>query len=279
MNFKLKNKNDITLHTKNKYCREDISVGIDDAEKNKIIPENIAEGQSILGVTGIFRGGIDTSDATATSDDLLAGKIAYANEQQLVGTIETYDYTTTGEYIRELDDFINGTMKEYSNDKMTSLSGYAFCGRALEKLSLPNVTTVGVCAFAQCSKLIEINLPNLEKMTGINAFQNCTALEYIYLPKLQTVQTQCFNGCLNLKIAIFDSVTSIAGFGFQGCSKMEKLIIRQSESICTLGNAFYGFTFTGTIYVPDNLIEQYLNHTNWAAYAEQIKPLSEWKEE
>lgn len=275
MNFKLKNKNDITLHTKNKYCREDISVGIDDAEKNKIIPENIAEGQSILGVTGTFRGGIDTSDATATSDDLLAGKIAYANEQKLVGTIETYDYTTTGEYIRELDDFINGTMKEYSNDKMTSLPAYAFCGKLLEKISLPNVTTAGMCAFAQCSSLTEINLPNLEKITAINAFQSCTALEYIYLPKLQGIPTQCFNGCTSLKTVILDSVVSIAGFGFQGCTKMEKLIIRQSKSICTLGNAFYGFTFTGTIYVPDSLVEQYCNHTNWAAYAEQIKPLSE----
>lgn len=262
MNFKLKNKNDITLHTKNKYCREDISVGIDDAEKNKIIPENIAEGQSILGVTGTFRGGIDTSDATATSDDLLAGKIAYANEQKLVGTIETYDYTTTGEYIRELDDFINGTMKEYSNDKMTSLPAYAFCGKLLEKISLPNVTTAGMCAFAQCSSLTEINLPNLEKITAINAFQSCTALEYIYLPKLQGIPTQCFNGCTSLKTVILDSVVSIAGFGFQSCTKMEKLIIRQSKSICTLGNAFYGFTFTGTIYVPDSLVEQYCNHTN-----------------
>ena len=169
-------------------------------------------------------------------------------------------------------------MKEYDNDNFTSLSKYAFCGRALEELSLPNVTTAGQNAFAQCSNLIEINLPSLEKITGINAFQDCTALEYIYLPKLQTVPTQCFNGCKSLKTAVFDSVVSIAGFGFQGCTKMENLIIRQSETICTIGNAFYGFTFTGTIYVPDTFVEDYKTHTNWAAYAEQIKPLSEYVE-
>lgn len=193
--------------------------------------------------------------------------------------IPRYDGTVTGEFTRELDEFINGTMKEYSNDKLTSLSAYAFCGRSLEKISLPNVITAGGSVFAQCSNLIEINLPSLEKITAINAFQTCTALEYIYLPKLQTIPTQCFNGCNKLKTVILDSVISIAGFGFQSCTKMENLIIRQNETICTIGNAFYGFTFTGTIYVPDTLAEQYRNHTNWSVYAEQIKPLSEIPQE
>lgn len=55
-------------------------------------PENIAENIEVLGIKGTFKGGVDTSDATATSDDILKGKTAYVNEEKVVGTIETYAY-------------------------------------------------------------------------------------------------------------------------------------------------------------------------------------------
>ena len=41
-----------------------------------------------------------TTDATASSDDLRLGTIAYANNQKLVGTIKTFDGTTK-EYVEE----------------------------------------------------------------------------------------------------------------------------------------------------------------------------------
>jgi hypothetical protein len=102
------------------------------------------------------------------------------------------------------------------------------------------------------TKLKELHLPKLEKVTGVNAMGVCTSLEYIYLPKLKTATTQQFSGSKNLKVAAFDSIETIAGFAFKGCVGLENLIIRQSEKIGTLGNAFYGFTFTGTIYLPDS---------------------------
>ena len=53
----------------------------------------------------------------------------------------------------------------------------------------------------------------------------------------------------------------------------------QTEKICTLSsNVFANSSVasgTGFIYVPDDLVNSYKAHTNWSAYASQIKPLSE----
>lgn len=242
-------------------------------------PENIAENVKVLGITGTFRGGIDTSDGNVTADDILLGKVAYAKEERIVGTIQDYDGSNSENLETELDQFISGKMKEYYNDKITEVKNYGFCGRALEKLSLPNVTTANVSAFYYMTNLKELNLLKLQTITGTNVIGSCTSLEYIYLPKLKIAQTQMLSGCTSLKVAVFDSIEVFSGFAFQGCKALEKLVVRQSEKICTITtNTFYGFTYTGLIYVPDVLVEDYKVATNWSVYAEQIKPLSEYKE-
>lgn len=62
---------------------------------SNLIPENIASGISIFGVTGTHKSssGIDTSDATATKDKILKDYTAYVKNQKITGTLDYFPRT------------------------------------------------------------------------------------------------------------------------------------------------------------------------------------------
>lgn len=61
------------------------------AGDENLVSGNIAEGVSIFGVTGTYSGGTDTTDATATANDILSGKTAYVNGIKISGNIAIYE--------------------------------------------------------------------------------------------------------------------------------------------------------------------------------------------
>ena len=109
MEITLKDKNGVLLHTENKYCKENISVKVETQEKiitpsqeeqieegifNKItvvgdsnlIAENIKKDVSIFGVNGSLEP-LDTSDATATPQDICMNKTAYVKGEKITGKV------------------------------------------------------------------------------------------------------------------------------------------------------------------------------------------------
>lgn len=85
----------------------------------KLIPENIKKDVTILNVTGTLEQeeGVDTSDATATSADLINPKTAYVNGEKIVGNINK---STADAIIGTSDDAV----EEFRTNILNALSGH-----------------------------------------------------------------------------------------------------------------------------------------------------------
>ena len=100
-----------------------------DEKNSKIIPENIKKGIEIFGVTGTLEDsggtGIDTSDATATVNDIINPKTAYVNGKKLVGTMIP-KYASTGE-VNYSDSNSITTKVSVQNSTKVLVDGYRLC--------------------------------------------------------------------------------------------------------------------------------------------------------
>ena len=97
----------------------------------------------------------------------------------------------------------------------------------------------------------------------------------------KVVGTSAFHSCTKLTSAIFPTATKVYNLAFYGCAVLKTLVLRKSDSICTLSNAnaFNATPIksgTGYIYVPASLIETYKTATHWSTYAAQFRALEDY---
>ena len=109
---------------------------------------------------------------------------------------------------------------------LTSIPEALFESTGLKTITLPeSVTSIGMWAFANCTKLEQVSFPaSLTSIDGC-AFENCTALTAVTLPKrLTELGNDVFENCSALKsVWIPKSLTNINGFGdgcFAGCTAL-----------------------------------------------------------
>lgn len=157
------------------------------------------------------------------------------------------------------DAILTRKITEYSNDRVASVGNRAFydCQKMM-KVSLSAATIIGANAFQYNLELIEVNIP-AAKVLYSSAFGSCTKLASIDLPVVKSISKDCF----------FD------------CSSLVAIILRASDTVCTLQDAEaltdtpieYG---TGYIYVPAALVDSYKAATNWSVYADQIRAIEDY---
>lgn len=88
------------------------------SNNGSLIASNIKAGITIGGVTGTLKD-IDTSDATATAEDILEGKTAYVDGKKITGTMKetvTLESLNIGDYIDYTPDYLSSyqILAEYS---------------------------------------------------------------------------------------------------------------------------------------------------------------------
>lgn len=220
---------------------------------NNIQPENIKSGVEILGVTGTYSsGGTDTSDANATSGDILENKTAYVNGQKLTGTLGTNVTSTFNDTNAELYTKIQNIY-----DSMTPLvasDSDKRAGLGTDIITIPsksdgtplldtsNVTDMSEM-FLGCSSLITIPLldtSNVEDM--IHMFDGCSSLTTI--PLLNTSKVTAiggiFNGCSSLSNTSLNNILAMCinavSYTYTKTLKSIGLTQTQAQTCTTLSN-------------------------------------------
>lgn len=97
---------------------------------------------------------------------------------------------------------------------------------------------IGKSAFAKCSSLTEIKIPEIITSICASAFYKCTSLTQLVFPShLTSIGELAYNGCTSLKSVILpESVTSVESSSFSGCTKIQW--IRSSAILKPFGCSF-----------------------------------------
>ena len=141
--------------------------------------------------------------------------------------------------------------KDYttSERKMRSIFG-----SQVEEYVIGNsVTSIGSCAFEDCSSLTSVTIGNSVTSIGFYAFSGCSSLIYVTIgSSVTSIGERAFYGCSSLtSITIPYSVTTIGEYAFSGCSSLTDITI--PNSVTKIGND----AFSGTPWCnnqPDGVI-------------------------
>ena len=103
-----------------------------------------------------------------------------------------------------------------------------------------DITKINSGAFAYCSSMTEVNLPNCETVAD-NAFRNCTFLSSINLPKCINISTAAFSNCNRLSSINLPLASNIGNYAFANCVSLSQVSLPACSYI-SANSVFYNCT-------------------------------------
>ena len=139
---------------------------------------------------------------------------------------------------------------------VTSIGEWAFADcSGLTSVTIPNsVTSIGNYAFFNCSGLTSVTIPNSVTTIGEFAFAYCSGLtSVIFNAEKCTKMISAFSDCTNLtSLTIGDKVTIIPNFAFPHCSKLTSVTI--PNSVTSIGDsAFNGCSGLSSVTIGNSV--------------------------
>jgi len=151
-------------------------------------------------------------------------------------------------------------------NSVTSIGSFAFNGcSGLTEVTIPNsVTSIDYYAFSDCSGLTSVTIPNSVTSIGQGAFAGCSGLTSIIVESgntvydsrnncnaiIETSTNELIAGCKNTTIP--NSVTSIGGSAFSGCSGLTSVTI--PNSVTSIGeSAFHECSGLTSVTIPNSV--------------------------
>ncbi len=114
-------------------------------------------------------------------------------------------------------------------------------------------------AFAYCTHLQSINIPDSVTSIGNSAFSGCTSLESIEIPNSVTsIGNSAFSGCTSLEsIEIPNSVESIGNSAFADCTGLAEVHISDMEAWCSITFNYWQsnpLSYANSLYLNGTLV-------------------------
>ena len=121
----------------------------------------------------------------------------------------------------------------------------------MTSVTIPNsVTSIGDCAFEDCSGLTSVTIGNSVKSIGDWAFGNCYGLTSVTIP---------------------NSVTSIGSEAFRDCSELLDVYCYAEKVPSTESDAFDGsYPENATLHVPAASVDSYRATAPWSSFGKIV---------